>query len=479
MKQVLGAVTRLLPFVDSFASFFRSRSDHSTDGVRAYVQGLVMAKRGAKNIERMEEHVAGFTYQNVHHAISASAWDHRPVMDEVARQADGLLGGGGRTRLVIDDTGIAKKGRHSVGVARQYSGRTGKVDGCQIAVCTSLAAGQQSTLTDIRLYLPKEWTDDPARCEAAGIPPGDQVHRSKAEIALESVRHQRALGIRFDMVSMDSGYGSQPALLHGLDAAGEDFVAEVHCDQHLWTEQPWHHREGVRPGAVLTTPRPSCASVRADAWARSRPDKEWQRLKVRDSDHGWVEVNYLAARVWICEAESGVEKLWWLLAWENPDESRTVGKNGGGSSGPRRHYALSNASAEADARRLVADGVERNVVERNFRDAKSELGMADYQTRGWQAWQHHMALVLLAMLFMQREKMLWTAAAPEPALSTGDIVFALERLLPRRSGPPARAEAVAEMLTIRRRKRREDQIRRKEKTRKERPPFQSDEISPK
>ena len=476
MSYVLGAVKRLVPFVDHFARFFYSRTDYSAGGVRSYLMGLIMAKRGAKNIERMEEHVAGFEYQNVHHAISVSPWDHRPVMDEIARQADGLLGGGRRTRLVVDDSGIAKKGRHSVGVARQYCGRAGKIDNCQIAVCTSLASGQQSTLIDIRLYLPKEWTEDPSRCRAAGVPPGEEEFRSKAEIALQSVLHQRSLGIRFDIVSADSGYGSQPALLHGLDAAGEDFIAEVHCDQHVWTQQPWRHRQGKRPGTTVSSPRACSASVRVDQWAQSQPDTAWQRLKVRATDQGWVEVSYLAARVWVCEEEE--EKLWWLLAWENPDESRSPRQKGSPVSA-RRHYALSNAAADCDARRLVADGVERNVVERNFRDAKSELGMADYQTRGWLPWQHHMALVMLAMLFMLREKMHGTPAAPEPALTIGDIVFALERLLPSRAGPATNPVAVAEMLTKRRRKRRIDQLRRKEKTRNERPPLLPDEIAPK
>lgn len=473
---VLGAVKRLVPFVDHFAHFFYSRTDYSAAGVRSYVMGLIMARRGAKNIERMEEQVAGFEYQNVHHAISVSRWDHRPVMDEVARQADGLLGGGGRTRLVVDDSGMAKKGRHSVGVARQYSGRAGKIDNCQIAVCTSLASGQQSTLTDIRLYLPKEWTDDPDRCAAAGIPAQQQEFRTKVDIALESVLHQRSQGIRFDIVSADSGYGSQPAFLHGLDAADEDFIAEVHCDQQVWTQQPWRHRQGQRPGATLTSPRASSAPVRVDQWAQNQAESAWQRLKVRASDQGWVEVSYLAVRVWVCAGEE--EKLWWLLVWENPDESRTPRQNGIPVRA-RRHYALSNAAADCDARRLVADGVERNVVERNFRDAKSELGMADYQTRGWLPWQHHMALVMLAMLFMLREKMHGTPAAPEPALTTGDLVFALERLLPSRTGPVTNPAGIAGMLMQRRRKRRLDQLRRKEKTRKERPPLLPDEIAPK
>lgn len=462
-----------MPFVADFAHFFHSRSDHGIDGVRGYVMGLLMAKRGAKNIERMEEAVEGFVYQNVHHAIGVAPWEHRPVMDEIARQADGLLGSGATTRLVIDDTGFAKKGHLSVGVSRQYIGRTGKVDNAQIAVCTSLASGQYSTLIDIRLYLPASWTDDPARCAKAGVPEAEQVPLTKVELALASVRHQRGLGVRFGRVSADSGYGSQPAFLHGLDGMGETFVAEVHCDQMCWQEVPWRHREGVRPGRILTHLKSDSPAVRVDQWARDQPDTAWERLKVRASDQGWVEVNYVAQRVWLAEGED--EKCWWLLAWENPDEGFTRHADGNYSP-PRRHYALSNAGAGEDPRRLIADGVGRNVVERNFRDGKSELGMADYQTRGWRAWQHHMALVMLAMLFTLREKMHWgSSPAPrpegEPALTSGDLVLALELLLPRRCGGPAPPEEVARILTVRRKKRRQDQLRRQARTKRERPPL--------
>ncbi len=224
-----------MPFVDSFAHFFYAYSNHNVVPVRQYVQGLMQGKVGSKNLERIDEAVQGSNYQSLHHKISTSPWEARPLMDEIARQADGLLGGGTRSRLVIDDTGIAKKGLKSVGVARQYSGRAGKIDNCQIAVCASLASGQHSCLNDIRLHLPQEWCDDPARCATAGVPSTEQHFRSKSAIALEMILHQRALGIRFDVVSFDSGYGSQTPLLHDLDSVGETFVGEVHCDQHILT----------------------------------------------------------------------------------------------------------------------------------------------------------------------------------------------------------------------------------------------------
>jgi len=240
---------------------------------------------------------------------------------------------------------------------------------------------------------------------------------------------------------------------------------------------PWPHRQGVRPGKPLLHPKASQPSERVDAWAAAQPDTTWQRLKTRDSDQGWVEVSYLAQRVWVTAGER--QKVWWLLAWENPDERTNHGTK---PKAPRRHYALSNAAADEDPRVLVADGLGRNVVERNFRDAKSEVGMADYQTRGWLAWHHHMSLVMLAMLFLTQERMHSPAPTTEEgplAITCGDITFILERLLPQRGQGRPDEEELRRMLEARIRKRQKDQTRRRKKTREDRPPLWPDEEFPK
>ena len=462
-----------MPFVKTFTHLFRTRSDTNAPEIRAYISGLLQSGPKAKNLERMEEHVPDFNDQGVHHTMAHAPWDYRPVMDEVAKRADELLGAGPRVRLVGDDTGMQKKGDGSVGVARQYLGRLGKIDNGQIAVCTSLASGQSSTLTDVRLYLPEAWCDHPTRCDKARIPDDQRHFRSKPQLLLESIRHQRQLGIRFDVVSVDSGYGSHPSFLHELDHAAETFVAEVHCNQRLWTENPWPHTQSKRPGKTLAHPKASHPSQRADTWAAAQSDPAWQRLKTRDSDQGWVEVNYLAERIYVVEADR--VKVWWLLAWENPDERNNDGTK---PPAPRRHYALSNAPADEDPRVLVADGLGRNVVERNFREAKTDVGMADYQMRGWLGWHHHMSLVMLAMLFLLQEKMhspeIATAEGPVK-ITSGDIRFILERLLPTRAQAPCDEAEVRKMLEKRLANRVKDQLRRRAKTRSQRPPLMPDE----
>ena len=368
-----------------------------------------------------------------------------------------------------------------LGVARHAPAASGKPHSARmhaifprISSRSLCSRGDSSCRVVLRL---KPRSDMPARCEKAGIPEDQRHFLTKPALALQSIRHQRQLGIRFDCVSMDGGYGSDHGFLHALDGDGETFVAEVHCDQRVWTEAPWPHQQALRPSKHLLHPKPSHPSQRVDAWASAQPDTAWQRLKIRYSDQGWIEVSYLAQRVWVTEGDQ--QKPWWLLVWENPDE-RT--NNGSKPKAPRRHYALSNGAADEDARQLVIDGVGRNVVERNFRDAKSEVGMADYQTRGWLAWHHHMALVMLALLFLMQERM----HSPIPAtpegpiqITSGDITFILERLLPRRGQGASDEEDLRRMLETRIHKRQKDQVRRRIKTRATRPPLWPDEIIPK
>lgn len=195
-----------------------------------------------KNMERLAEVVPDGDEQQLQHFLSESPWSAREVLDQVAREADRLLGGFGDSALLLDESGFTKKGRHSVGVARHWNGRLGKVDNCQVGVFTALCHGDRAAPIDARLYLPKAWTDDPKRCRRAGVPQAEQVARSKAQLALQSVRHQRARGVRFDWVLVDGGYGKEPWLLRALDGDGEVFIADVHPnrirDQHIYLDDP-------------------------------------------------------------------------------------------------------------------------------------------------------------------------------------------------------------------------------------------------
>jgi SRSO17 transposase len=151
-----------------------------------------------RNMERMAEAVPDSDDQVLQNFLTHSSWDYRPVMDQVARNANQLLGAEMGTGLYIDESAFQKKGTKSVGVARQWNGRLGKQDNCQVGVFGALGRGDRVCLVDARLYLPQEWTSDAGRCDEADIPKAEQAHRTKLELAQEIIRHARSSGLRFE-----------------------------------------------------------------------------------------------------------------------------------------------------------------------------------------------------------------------------------------------------------------------------------------
>jgi len=149
-----------------------------------------------KNMERMEDFVVGSDHQQLQHMLTNSGWDDQVVMSQVASDCDALLGGSDESGLLVDESSFGKKGKHSVGVARQWSGRQGKLDNCQVAVYSALARGAEVGLLNTRLYLPEEWANNPARCREVKIPRQEIRKRSKVELALEMVAHHRQQEIR-------------------------------------------------------------------------------------------------------------------------------------------------------------------------------------------------------------------------------------------------------------------------------------------
>ena len=371
-----------------------------------YLSGLIQATR--RNVERMAEVVPGTNAQALHHFLSQSPWDWRPVMDQVAGDVDALIGGDQDSCLLLDETCFAKKGTHSVGVARQWCGLQGKTDNCQVAVFAALVRGRWVGLLDTELYLPQEWTQDPTRCVAAGVPEQRQALKTKPQLALEMVQRARRNGVRFSWVAADGTYGQDRALLRALDDAGETFVFDVHRDQKIYLENP----------ETLD----SAQSVRVDAWASSQPETAWQKVWVRHSTKGELRVEALHQRVWVREGRQGKARHWHLIL------TRELGSPG------TSKYSLSNAPADTSLMRLAYIQRQRYWVERIFQDAKNEAGMDEYQARSWMAWHHHMALVMMAMLFLLRERL--EQSHDLPLLSVRDVKILLARVLPRRDADP-------------------------------------------
>ena len=414
MEAVAG---RFVSFCGRFAEHFQSRTRRVHEQAKQYLCGLMQARR--KNMERMAEVVVDSDEQALQHFLSNSPWNERPVLDQVAREADALLGGTPDSALLIDESGITKKGRHSVGVARQWNGRLGKVDNCQVGVFAALSQGSRATLIDTRLYLPKVWVDDVRRCAAAGVPQAARRLRSKAELALEMVQSNRQLGVRFTWVGMDGGYGKEPALLRALDADGEVFVADVHKDQSIYLDDPRPQvpiskGRGRRPTRAVA----QTAAQRVDAWAAAQPETAWTSVTLRDSTKGELIIEVLHRRVWLWDGTESAAHCWHLLVRRECSAPTEI------------KYSLSNAAPDTPVSRLAQMQGQRFWVERCFQDGKSHAGLDHYQARGWRAWHHHMALVMMAMLFMLEERV--AAADTLPLLSCSDVETLLAHFLPRR-----------------------------------------------
>ncbi len=405
-------------FCDSYAAHFRLRTRDVFSQSKQYLRGLMQARK--KNMERMAEVVPESDEQVLQHFLTNSDWDERGVLDQVALDADALLGGTEDSALLIDESGLTKKGNKSVGVARQWNGRLGKVDNCQVGVYAALSCGSLSTLIDTRLYLPEQWVKDEARCDAAKVPYRARKAKSKPELALEMVRHARQLGVRFNWVGMDSLYGNDPAFLRALADDQEVFVADVHKDQFVYLADPQPVIPDSPSGRGRKRKRRVAQTepIRVDQWLEMQPASAWQRLTVRESTKGKLQVDVLHQRVWVWDGKEAEARHWHLIVRREVKSPEKV------------KYSLSNAPEETSLERLAQMQGQRYWVERSFQDGKSQAGLGHYQVRGWKPWHHHMALVMMAMLFMLKERI--EQQEEYPLLSCADIETLLAHFLPRR-----------------------------------------------
>lgn len=368
-------------------------------------------------------------HQAMQHMLTSGAIDWHGFGAQIAREADALLGSDKAT-LIIDESGFAKKGEASAGVARQWNGRLGKVDNCQVGVFANLCRDSMASLIDAHLYLPEHWANDSDRCNKAAISEAHQRYQSKCEIALSMIEKALQHGVRFGYVAIDAGYGKDAVFLRGVDNLGCTFVADVHCKQMIYLEDPaphipdWNGR-GRRP----THLKAQSEAIRVDQWASEQPDTAWQRIKLREGEKGALEAQYLHTLVWVWDGTEPQARRWHLLV------RREIGAR------EISHYCLSNAPFETPLQRLAQVQAQRFFIEHSFREAKSECGMADYQVRRWDAWHHHMALVMLATLFLVKQKM--QGRSQWPMLSVNDLVTALAHMLPRRQ---LTAEELAEII---------------------------------
>jgi SRSO17 transposase len=377
--------TWLAPFLD------RLRRKEQRRWAPVYLQGL-LGPGERKSVEPMAARVAPGDVQQLHHFVAASPWATAPLEEELVRAADRLVGGPGAV-LVIDDTALVKQGRHSVGVARQYCGQLGKRANCQALVSLTLASGEVPVGVGLRLFLPEAWAGDAARRARAGVP-AEVTGRPKWRIALDELDRVRAAGARFDWIVADAEYGKAAAFRRGLSERGLTWAVGILSTQKVYPADatvapPPPKATGRRP----KHPRPSAASEDAKGLFAALPEPAFRGLTWRRGTKGELRAEFAALRVRVADGPVAAraqhlpgEEAWLVC------EQRAGGE---------RKYYLANHPAEATLEALAAAIKARWVCEQAHQQLKDELGLDNFEGRGWLGLHHHALLTLIALCFLQ------------------------------------------------------------------------------
>ncbi len=441
-----------MSFCEMFEKHFQIYRKDMSGHARHYLGGL-LGRAGRKNLQGIEEDVAQSDYQGMQHFLSDSPWDHTAVMAQVGAEADRELGGHQDSALYVDETSFVKKGKASVGVQRQYCGRLGKLENCQVGVFLAQGRGERVAAVDFRLFLPEAWVEDARRCQKAKIPKEQRRHRTKTELALEMIQAARTRGSRHGWIGGDEVYGNNTGFTDALEDQGEVFLMDVAANHHVWTREPRAPQPAGgarRRGRPFTRPDAPGGMITVEALANEHFEANAREITIRVTAKGPLRARVWAARVWRHDGQTARER--WLVVREEADGSRK--------------YSLGNPPADTTWERLAFMQAQRFWIERSFQDAKSELGLADYELRGWPGWHHHVALVCLAQLFTLIERHL--AKDSRPLLSVRDITELLELYLPRR---PRTEQEVLRKIARRHIARQKDIVRRRKSPRRKHEPI--------
>jgi SRSO17 transposase len=389
-SDVEGFMDELWEFQSAFHDCF-ARSEpraHFFD----YMVGQ-LSKLERKSIEPMALHVEGGTIRGLQRFISDVHWDeeqmrwnyHQLVAEELG-EPDGVL--------MFDETGFVKKGKDSVGVARQYCGTLGKVENCQVGVFAGYASRQGYALVDKRLFVPEAWFSEAyaARRTTCNVPT-ELTFSTKPQLAaamLQAIAHEGLLPFKY--VVADCLYGQSPDFLDAVDACvGVTSFVAIPADTRCWLQRPstadqtYRYKGEERSKRVLVIPDNAARSVAA--MAASLPASRWYRRTVSEGTKGPIVYEFARTRVTLCKEDLPERTVWLVI-------KRTVGAE------PTCSYYISNAPVSAPWHTFVWLSGLRWAIEQCFEESKTELGMAHYEVRKYAGWHHHMLTTMLAHFFL-------------------------------------------------------------------------------
>ena len=405
---------------------------------RWYLRGL-MLPGSRKSVEPMAARVqprnVRSAHQSMHHLVADAEWSDHALLAAVAHEVAPVLTASGQTPCywIIDDTGHRKYGSHSVGVARQYCGQLGKVDNCQVAVSLSVATEDGSLPLSYQLYLPKEWTQDKARCKRAGVPTAT-TFATKGAIAQTQIEAALAAGIPRGPVLIDAGYGDEAALRDWLSARELVYAVGIRPQTGVWWGE---HQPAVPVKQARGRPRTRLARDKAHrpisvkALAEALPRSGYRTLTWREGTNAPLRSRFARVRVRAAHADRPRAEEWLLIEWPK------------GEAEPTRYF-LSTLPADISFKALVATVKMRWRIERDYRELKRQVGLGHYEGRNWRGFHHHASLCIAAYGFLMLERLsgvkknsarLKAPALPEGFLPRGSVPDAAARPVVHRNSP--------------------------------------------
>lgn len=384
-----GVQARFARYIESLVSVI-GHADRAGP-LRDYCTGLVVSE-ARKSVEPMAAITApdrtGAQHQSLLHFVSQGPWSDEMVLAKVREMVlPQIERQGPITAWIIDDTGIPKKGQHSVGVAHQYCGQLGKQANCQVAVSLSIANHAASLPVAYRLYLTKDWAADEARRLKAKVP-AEICFKTKPEIALEHIRWACEIGLPGDMVLLDAGYGHDSKLRASITVLGKTYAAGIQPQMLVWTP-------GKRPGRAPKKGRrdaPDTISVKELALGlRARA---WHMITWREGTNERLCSRFARVRVHVASGHEQAEKPaeeWLLVEWPEREEAPTK-------------YWLSTLPKSIPFRDLVDAAKLRWRVERDYQELKQEVGLGHFEGRGWLGFHHHATLCIATYGFLISER---------------------------------------------------------------------------
>lgn len=375
----LAAVTdRLAAFVEPFALSLMTieQREHARD----YVIGL------ASELERKNVESIAYYHEQDRQAlqrfIGSLRWDHGPLLKRLAQEVGQRLGEADGV-VILDPSAFSKKGSESVGVQRQWNGRLGKNDNCQVGVYLAYSSRIGAAITNARLYLPKSWTDRQTRCRNAGVPEGVEF-QTKLEQALEMLAEQ-GHDLPHAWVVGDDEFGRSTQFRRDLRAAGEQYLLAVPSNtlvRDLGMTEAGEAQRDAHHGPFL----------RVDRWAQALPADAWTTIEVRDGAKGIIKMDLVVTRALAITERTHNDAMETLVVTRREEHGAVV-----------LDYWLSNAPRSTPRASFARAANQRQMIEQCLQFAKGEAGLADYEVRTWHGWHHHQTLSLLACWFLTLE----------------------------------------------------------------------------